>query len=128
MSTLVSKLARSFLFTKIIAMVAAHANFLLPGQRLADTPHWFAIRHPHPAYPVHILILPRRAITDWLSFPANEPEMYVEFVELSQRLIRDERLEGIGYRLIVNGGEYQSIPQFHVHLVSGNPEDAKKSV
>jgi len=34
-------------------------------------------------------------------------------------LIEELDLEKKGYRLIVNGGEYQEFPQLHFHLVSG---------
>jgi len=119
-SALLSKLTRNLLFVKLIGFLFSHASFMLPGKHLAETPHWLAIRHPKPAYPLHILLIPRSAITDWLALPASAPEMYADFIELSQHLIREEGLENKGYRLIVNGGEYQSIPQLHIHLVSGD--------
>jgi len=56
-----------------------------------------------------------------MALPVTNPEIYSAFVALSQQLIRKEGLEAKGYRLIVNGGEYQSIPQLHVHLVYGDP-------
>lgn len=121
MRTLVRKLAKGYLFARLVGLIITRANFLFPGKRLATTTHWFAIRHPQPAYPVHILILPRYAIPDWMSLQSTDPVVYAEFIELSQRLIREEGLEEKGYRLIVNGGEYQSIRQLHVHLVCGDP-------
>ena len=113
------KLAWNFFFIKLIGWIFTHAGFLMPGERLADTENWMAVKHQKPVYPVHILLIPKRAISDWLSFPADDPVMYTEFVHLSQRLIREEGLDKTGYRLIINGGDYQSIPQLHVHLVSG---------
>ena len=112
-------LLRSWIFLKITGLFFSCAGSLMPGKRLGETKYWMAVQHPKPAYPVHILLIPKRAISDWLSFPTDEAEMYSEFVQLSQRLIREECLATKGYRLIINGGEYQSIPQLHVHLVSG---------
>lgn len=109
----------SWIFLKITGFVFTHAGLLMPGEHLGETENWLAVRHPKPAYPVHILLIPKKAVKDWLSFPADEPAVYGEFVKLSQRLINEEGLEKTGYRLIINGGEYQSIPQLHVHLVSG---------
>ena len=113
---------RNILYIKLIGFVFTHAGFLMPGERLVETKNWMAVRHPKPGYPVHILMIPKKAISDWLSFPVDEPDIYSEFIQLSQRLIREEGLEKTGYRLIINGGEYQSIPQLHVHLVSGDPK------
>lgn len=123
MRTLTGRIAKSFLFLKIIGFIFSQASFFVPGKRLCETRNWMAIRHPKPVYPVHILIIPKQAIADWLAFPVSEPELFSEFVELSQRLIREEGLEKKAYRLIVNGGDYQFIPQLHVHLVSGDPVD-----
>ncbi len=110
---------RSWVFLKITGFFFTHAGSLLPGERLGETENWLAVRHPKPVYPVHILLIPKKAVSDWLSFPEDEPVLFTEFVHLSQRLIREEGLESNGYRLIINGGEYQSFPQLHVHLVSG---------
>ncbi len=120
LKNLVFRLTRSFFFIKVIGFLFSHAGFFVPGERLAENEHWYAIRHPRPSYPVHILILPRVAVTDWMALPTSTPEVYLSFVSLSQELIREEGLESTGYRLIVNGGEYQSIPQLHVHLVYGD--------
>ena len=98
----------------------------MPGERLAETENWFAVRHPKPTYPLHILLIPKKPIHDWLSFPQDDPQLYGEFIRLSQRLIIEEGLTEKGYRLIINGGEYQSIPQLHVHLVSGPFKEANK--
>lgn len=124
MRTLPGRIAKSVIFLKFIGFVFSRANFFVPGKRLCETRNWMAIRHPKPVYPVHILIIPKQAITGWLSFPVSEPGLFSEFVELSQQLIREEGLEKKAYRLIVNGGDYQSIPQLHVHLVSGDPVDS----
>ena len=126
MAGIFRKLVCSYIFTKIIGLLFTHASFLMPGEWLGETEHWMAVRHPRPAYPVHILLIPEKPIRDWLSFPADAPELYGEFVRLSQRLILAEGLETKGYRLIINGGEYQSIPQLHIHLVSGEPKGAAK--
>jgi histidine triad (HIT) family protein len=115
-------LLRSWIILKITGLFFNCAGLLMPGKRLCETKNWMAVQHPKPAYPVHILLIPKKAISDWLSFPTDEAEMFSEFVHLSQRLIREEGLATKGYRLIINGGEYQSIPQLHVHLVSGEPK------
>ena len=40
-----------------------------------------------------------------------------------QSLVAELDVEGPGYRLIVNGGGYQGVPQLHFHLVSGAPPE-----
>ena len=110
-----TKLARSlagFLFSK--------ANRFLPIKRLRENGNWLAFNHPRPSYPIHILIVPKRKIADWMSLPIEDAVLYADFVEISQGMIRDFCLEEAGYRLIVNGGPNQTFPHLHVHLVAGD--------
>jgi diadenosine tetraphosphate (Ap4A) HIT family hydrolase len=41
------------------------------------------------------------------------------------RLVVSFNLGKPGYRLIVNGGGYQDVPELHFHLVSGSVERAE---
>lgn len=115
------KIFKSVLFIRAIGWMFTHAGFLMPGRRLGETDNWMAVKHPKPAYPVHILLIPKKPIRDWLTFPVDDRSLYGEFVQLSQRLIREADLASKNYRLIINGGENQSTPQLHVHLISGDP-------
>ncbi len=101
-------------------MVFSKASYLVPGERLRETKHWLVIRHPQPAYPVHLLLLPKHDYPDWPSIALTETELLSEYLELTRDLIRELNLEKDGYRLIVNGGKYQEFPHLHIHLVSGD--------
>lgn len=59
---------------------------------------------------------------DWMSVGIGEVnlESTREFMELTQSIIREYNLTESGYRLILNGGRYQTFPHLHVHLVSGD--------
>jgi diadenosine tetraphosphate (Ap4A) HIT family hydrolase len=51
----------------------------------------------------------------------------VEIIRAAQELIERFHLQEHGYRLIVNGGPYQEIPQLHFHLISDiNPQQYSK--
>jgi diadenosine tetraphosphate (Ap4A) HIT family hydrolase len=71
---------------------------------------------------VHILVVPKVQLQDWLSIKSNDIEidMMREFIDLTQSLIQEYGLTDTGYRLILNGGNYQTFPHLHVHLVSGD--------
>ena len=43
-----------------------------------------------------------------------------DLVRTIQLIVKRFSLEPGGYRLIVNGGNYQKIPQLHFHLISEN--------
>lgn len=103
-------LARRPIFARLIGWTFAHASFLLPVRRLAETPTLVAFRHPRPAYPVHILIVPKKAIPSLAHLtPADGPL-------LADVLITARELAP-GCRLVANAGAYQSFPQLHFHLI-----------
>ncbi len=105
----------------MVSLVFSDASFLIPAERLRETKHWLAIRHPHPAYPLHLLLLPKHAYADWCAIPLSEAGIFSEFLEISQGLVREFALQENGYRLILNGGKNQEFPHLHFHLVSGDP-------
>lgn len=107
-----------------------HAAFALPVKRLHQTAHWMVFDHPDPAYPIHIILVPKESVTDWMSLEPNHTgmEVFREFIELTQSMIHEYRLTETGYRLILNGGKYQTFPRLHVHLVSGDAITAQEKI
>ena len=103
---------------RIIRWIFAHMSFAIPVHRLHETDNLLAFYHPSPAYPVHILIVPKRAYPSLLDLPSQDAAFLADLVETVQSLVRELGLEGKGYRLIVNGGEYQDVAQLHFHLIS----------
>ena len=90
----------------------------MPIDKLRNTERVVAFYHPRPSYQTHILIVPKKAIAN-LGDLAPQDYAYVEAVlQTAQELVTELELAEKGYRLIVNGGAYQDIPQLHFHLVS----------
>ncbi len=104
----------------------AHMSFLLPADRLRETASLVAFPHPRPAYPVHILIVPKRSIPNLMAWQTADSDFLRDLIPTVQSLVTELNLEAAGYRLIANGGSYQDIPQLHFHLVSGPEETTIK--
>ncbi len=119
----------SFLQTKLAKYLAgflfSKGSRFLPVKKLRENTNWLAFIHPKPCYPIHIVIVPKRKIADWMCLPLEDAALYADFVELSQGMIRDFCLEEAGYRLIINGGPNQTFPHLHMHLVAGDVFTAK---
>ena len=98
-------------------MMYRHMHRFLPLDRLGENAYWMAVHHPSPAYPLHILILPKQTIPTLLNAPENDPALYADLFLLVNQLIEEFDLETKGYRLITNGGPHQSVPIWHWHLV-----------
>lgn len=112
-------LARSRLGGALLRFGLSSMSFLIPVDRLRETPSLLAFYHPSPGYPVHILIVPKKAYRTLLDIPAHDSDFLRDLFETVQSLVREMGLESSGYRLIANGGSYQDVPVAHFHLISG---------
>jgi histidine triad (HIT) family protein len=112
------QIARSRAGGALLRLGFSSMSFLIPVERLRETPTLLAFYHPSPGYPVHILIVPRRAYRTLLDIPATESGLMSDLLETVQSLVRELGLDAQGYRLIVNGGSYQEVPVLHFHLIS----------
>lgn len=93
--------------------------FPFPAHRLRETGTLLAFHHPQPVYPLHILLVPRRAIASLAELdPVLDAPFLSDIFATVQSLVAEFHLEQAGYRLIVNGGEFQDFPYLHFHLIS----------
>jgi len=111
------------LFYRTFLWMLNNLPFALPVKRLRETDSLLAFFHPKPAYPFHVLILPKQAVRSFADpstgsgqrlDPANP--FLADLVTAAQSLVDEYHLTA--YRLIVNGGEYQEFPHLHFHLIS----------
>jgi histidine triad (HIT) family protein len=119
MAKLLFRVARSRVAGLVIGWGLSYMSALLPVERVYETRTIIAFRHPRPTHKVHILIVPKRQVRSLLDLSRAELNIVGEAVHVAQRVIRKLGLQNEGYRLIVNGGQYQDVPHLHFHLVSG---------
>jgi histidine triad (HIT) family protein len=93
-------------------------SFAIPVRRLRETDTLLAFCHPKPSYPLHILIIPKKALVSLTDLNSADTRFLVELIETVQSLVEELHLSEAGYRLVVNGGRYQDFPQLHFHLIS----------
>lgn len=111
-------LARSSIGGLVISWIFAHLSFAIPVKRLRETETLVAFFHPKPAYPLHILLVPKRAIDSLSDLTPDDADFLADLVQAVQSLVAEFGLEQAGYRLIANGGKYQDVAQLHFHLIS----------
>lgn len=112
------QLARTRLGKNIIGTVFNYMSDFLPINKLCETENLMAFYHPEPSYPVHILLVPKIAIQSLNELDQVPEDIFGEVLLCVKELVEMLALEPRGYRLIINGGKYQEIPQLHFHLVS----------
>ncbi len=80
-----------------------------------------AFRDIAPQAPVHILVIPRKAITR-VGLAGEEDEAVLGHLLLTAaKVARGEGIADTGYRLVINNGRNggEAVPHLHVHLLGG---------
>jgi len=93
-------------------------SFVLPVHRLRETATLLAFNHPQPSYPVHILLVPKKALASLAALTPADAPFLLDLFATVQSLVAELGLEQTGYRLITNGCPNQTLPQLHFHLIS----------
>ena len=91
-------------------------SFAIPVKRLRETETLLAFYHPKPAYPFHVLLVPKKSVASLMKLGPTDSVFLSDLYTIVQSLVDEFQLTA--YRLIVNGGEYQEFPQLHFHLIS----------
>ena len=115
--TLLLRTARLRLVKPLVSVFYRPMLPLLPIHRLQENAHWVALHHPQPEYALHLLILPKQVIASLADAHMGDPSLYTDLFMIIQKLITAYKLENSAYRLISNGGQNQSIPIWHWHLI-----------
>lgn len=109
------RLARTKAGRKLVGFIFSHMSFAIPANRLRETETLLAFHHPKPAYPLHVVLVPKEAIPSLMELDPASAFLSDLFAAV-QSLVAEFKLPA--YRLIVNGGEYQDFPHLHFHLIS----------
>jgi len=91
----------------------------IPATEVYRTPTLVAIRDVGPQAPTHILVMPTEHIESLNA--VEDGGLLGELLLVARDIARQERIDGRGYRLVINtnadGG--QSVPHLHVHVLGG---------
>jgi len=63
-------------------------------------------------------LVPKKALAGLAALTPADAPFLLDLFATVQSLVTEFGLEQAGYRLITNGGPYQSLPQLHFHLIS----------
>ncbi len=69
----------------------------------------------HPIKPVHLLVVPKKHIEDFLDL--QETQLMAKIMQVVQQMVKKENLGKKGYRVLTNGGGAQLINHLHFHLL-----------
>jgi len=111
-------LAKTQMAGMVVQHCFAHWSFLLPVQRLRETPYVLAFSHPRPAYPQHVVIVPKKQIPSLLAL-SQYPDYAIAIFNAAQNIVATLGWSQGTYVLCANGGSRQEVQQVHFHLFAG---------
>lgn len=91
----------------------------IPATEVYRTPTLVAIRDIGPQAPTHVLVIPRRHIESLND--VEDGALLGELLLAARHVARAERIDGRGYRVVVNTNAEagQSVPHLHLHVLGG---------
>ena len=92
----------------------------IPAEKVFESERILAIKDIAPVAPVHILIMPKKAIASLQDLREEDLSLVAEIVLVAQKLAVQFGIAD-GYRLVTNNGEDggQTVFHLHFHLIGG---------
>ncbi|MFF3019984.1 histidine triad nucleotide-binding protein [Streptomyces sp. NPDC057939] len=102
------------LFCKIVAGA-------VPATVVRETGTTIAFRDINPQAPTHVLVIPKAHYPDAASLAAAEPGIAADVLAEAGRVAADEKIEELGYRIVLNtgAGAGQTVFHAHAHVLGG---------
>ncbi len=93
----------------------------IPAHRVLETDRALAFRDVAPQAPVHVLVIPKRAIAGIAAASDDDSDLLGHLLLVARDVARSEGLDDKGYRLVINDGVEggQSVDHLHVHVLGG---------
>lgn len=95
----------------------------IPTERIYEDDDVVAFPDINPVAPVHILIIPKKHYATTIDMSEQEPTLFGAMMNASTEVARKRKIDGSGFRLILNtnadGG--QEVFHVHMHLLGGEP-------
>lgn len=93
----------------------------IPADIVFEDDDCLAFRDIAPKAPVHILVVPKRAIPRVAEAAPDDAALLGRLLLTAARIARSEGISESGFRLVVNNGGDggETVPHLHVHLLGG---------
>lgn len=92
----------------------------LPSKKNYEDKDVLIFENINPVAETHLLICPKKHIENFLSI--KEDFDIFPMIKATQKVISELKIED-AYKLVFNGGKYQSVPHLHWHLLAGELEE-----
>jgi histidine triad (HIT) family protein len=93
----------------------------IPATIVYEDDRCVAFRDISPQAPLHILVIPRKAIPRVGQAKTEDEALLGHLLLTAAQVARSEGIAESGYRLVINNGPHggEAVPHLHVHLLGG---------
>ncbi|MGE3310865.1 MAG: histidine triad nucleotide-binding protein [Limisphaerales bacterium] len=93
----------------------------IPSDMVFEDERVIAFRDINPQAPVHVLVVPKKAIPRVGEAADGESQLLGHLLLTAAAVARTLGVDRTGYRLVINNGSDggESVPHLHVHLLGG---------
>jgi histidine triad (HIT) family protein len=92
-----------------------------PVERVLETDGVLAFHHTRPAYPIHVVVIPKQHIPSLLDLTKSDDDLMLELLGVLRQVAAHVVAEQGACRVVTNLGSYQESKHLHWHVISGNP-------
>lgn len=93
----------------------------IPSEKVYEDDEVLAFKDIQPAAPIHVLIIPKKHITNLMEVSEEDSELMGKIVETIQKIAKQLGIAEKGFRIISNCGpdSGQEVMHLHFHLLAG---------
>lgn len=110
-------IARCKIMGSFVGLIFAYFPFLVPVKKIMQNKKAVAFKHPSPAYPNHILIIPRKIARNMFCLSEEDFLGVIEMAVKIRLVFKNDDSDSV---VLINGGKKQDVMQAHFHLFAGN--------
>lgn len=93
----------------------------IPSEKVYEDDEILAFKDIQPAAPIHVLIIPKKHITNLMEVSEEDSELMKKIVIAIQKIAKQLGVDEKGFRIISNCGpdSGQEVMHLHFHLLAG---------
>lgn len=93
----------------------------IPSEKVYEDDDVLAFKDIQPAAPIHILVIPKKHITNLMEVQKEDSQLMGRIVEVMQKIAKQLEIDEKGFRIISNCGpdSGQEVMHLHFHLLAG---------
>ena len=93
----------------------------IPSTKVYEDEFVYAFKDINPEAPVHILVIPKKHISNLLEVNSDDGILISKVYEVINKIAKEKKIDKDGFRVIVNCGKDagQEVMHLHFHMLAG---------